>query len=69
MPWAQSLFGTDAHLPPECAADLVVELASSRADRLTGRYLSVRDDLDNLVLRSEEIRDHDLYSMRLRNER
>lgn len=28
MPWAQSLFGTDAHLPPECAADLVVELAA-----------------------------------------
>jgi hypothetical protein len=68
MPWAAGVFGTEAHVPPERAADLVVQLASGRADRLTGRYLRVHDDLEEQIRRSEHIRDHDLYSMRLRDE-
>ncbi len=68
MPWAEAVFGTEAHVAPERAADLVAELASGRADRLTGRYLRVHDDLEDQIRRSEHIRDHDLYSMRLREE-
>jgi NAD(P)-dependent dehydrogenase (short-subunit alcohol dehydrogenase family) len=68
MPWAAGVFGTEAHVAPERAADLVVELASGRADRLTGRYLRVHDDLEDQIRRSEQIRDQDLYSMRLRDE-
>ena len=69
MPWTQSVIGTDAHVPPERAAELVATLASGRADRLTGRYLRVSDDLEDLIHRAEHIRDHDLHSMRLRDER
>jgi hypothetical protein len=36
---------------------------------LTGRYLRVSDDLDDLIHRAQQVRDHDLYSMRLRDER
>ena len=68
MPWAQAVAGTADHVPPERAAELVATLASGRADRLTGRYLRVRDDLDELIRRAEHVRDHDLQSMRLREE-
>jgi NAD(P)-dependent dehydrogenase (short-subunit alcohol dehydrogenase family) len=69
MPWAQSVNGTGAHVPPERAAQLVVTLAAGRADRLTGRYLRVSDDLEDLIHRAEHIRHHDLHSMRLGVER
>ena len=67
MPWAPSVIGTDAHVAPERAAELVATLASGRADRLTGRYLRVSDDLESLIRRAEHIREHDLHSMRLRD--
>ena len=45
---------------------LVLSLASGRADSLSGRFLSVYDDLDDLIRRAEEIQRDDLYKMRLR---
>jgi NAD(P)-dependent dehydrogenase (short-subunit alcohol dehydrogenase family) len=50
---------------PARAADLVVRLASGRYDELTGRQLSVDDDLDELVARIDEVRDGDLYVLGL----
>jgi NAD(P)-dependent dehydrogenase (short-subunit alcohol dehydrogenase family) len=52
--------------PP--AAALLVGLASGRADALTGRVVDVRDDLDELVRRAEEIVRDDLYVLRRRPE-
>jgi NAD(P)-dependent dehydrogenase (short-subunit alcohol dehydrogenase family) len=65
-PSARSLFGTEAHVPPSRAADLVVTLATGQADDLSGCYLSVWDDLDDLLCRKEEIRRNDLLRVRLR---
>ncbi|TML64384.1 MAG: SDR family oxidoreductase [Actinobacteria bacterium] len=56
---------TDA-LAPELAGELVAELATGRADALTGRFLHVLDDLDDLVARADEIRANDLYALRFR---
>ena len=67
MPWAQAVDGTDAHVGPERAAELVARIASGRADRLTGRYLRVSDDLESLIRRAEYVREQDLHSMRLRD--
>ena len=64
-PSARSLFGTEAHVPPSRAADLVVTLATGQADDLSGCYLSVWDDLDDLLCRKEEIRRNDLLRVRL----
>jgi NAD(P)-dependent dehydrogenase (short-subunit alcohol dehydrogenase family) len=47
-------------------AALCVALASGRADALTGRYLTVADDLDDLIKRADEIRQRNLYTLRLR---
>src|SRR5207244_5344741 len=56
---------TDA-LAPELAGELVAELATGRADALSGRFLHVLDDLDGLIARADELRSDDLYALRFR---
>jgi NAD(P)-dependent dehydrogenase (short-subunit alcohol dehydrogenase family) len=51
---------------PERAARLVVLLASGTADVLSGRYLRISDNIEDLVRRAEEIRPTDLYMLSLR---
>ena len=53
-------------VPPELAANLVVALASGRADALSGRFISVAQNLDDLIARAEEIRRGDLLTLRPR---
>ncbi|MBN2405764.1 MAG: SDR family oxidoreductase [Coriobacteriia bacterium] len=52
--------------PPELAADLVVFLASGKADALSGCFISIDDDVTAMVSRAEEIRANELYTLRLR---
>ena len=52
--------------PPELAPRLVRVLASGRADRLSGRYIHAEhDDVDDLLARSDELRERDLNAIRL----
>ena len=52
--------------PPELAPSLVRVLASGRADALAGRYIHAEhDDIEDLIGRSDEIRDADLNAIRL----
>jgi NAD(P)-dependent dehydrogenase (short-subunit alcohol dehydrogenase family) len=53
-------------LPAERAGDLAVLLASGKADRLSGRFIHVLDDLTDLLRRADEIEQNDLYVLRLR---
>ena len=53
-------------VPPELAAKSILFLASGAADALTGRYLTVFDDLNALAAAAETIRRDDLYTLRLR---
>jgi len=59
-------FAAGYDVPPERAADLVAFLASGKADALSGCYISVDDDLAELVRRAEEIQRDDLHTLRLR---
>ena len=53
--------------PPELAPRLVLELASGRLDKLSGRYIHAEhDDLDELAARADEIVEQDLNAIRLR---
>ncbi len=53
--------------PPECAPTLVRKLATGGYDALAGRYLHAEhDDVDDLLARIDEIREHDLNAIRLR---
>jgi 3-oxoacyl-[acyl-carrier protein] reductase len=61
-------FGDDLPwTPPDLAPKLVRVLASGRADALAGRYLHAEhDDIEDLILRADEIRENDLNAIRLR---
>jgi len=53
--------------PPDLAPKLVRVLASGRADDLAGRYLHAEhDDIEDLILRADEITANDLNAIRLR---
>jgi NAD(P)-dependent dehydrogenase (short-subunit alcohol dehydrogenase family) len=51
---------------PHHAAQLVVQLASGRGDSLSGRHISVHDDLDVLLERLDQIERDDLCTLRVR---
>jgi NAD(P)-dependent dehydrogenase (short-subunit alcohol dehydrogenase family) len=55
----------DDWTPAERAAELILLLASGRADALSGRFFHVTDDVAALVAHSDDIRQRDLYTLRL----
>jgi 3-oxoacyl-[acyl-carrier protein] reductase len=63
-----SWMGDDAPwTPAELAPELVRKLATGRYDALAGRYIHAEhDDVDELLARADEIREHDLNAIRLR---
>jgi NAD(P)-dependent dehydrogenase (short-subunit alcohol dehydrogenase family) len=50
---------------PERAVELIVRLASGHYDELSGRQLSVHDDIDAILDGIDEVRDNDLYVLGL----
>ncbi len=64
--WLRQELAEGRGADPAAAAALVTRLASGEADGLSGRHLSVHDDLDSLLASAEEIRAHDLCTLRLR---
>jgi NAD(P)-dependent dehydrogenase (short-subunit alcohol dehydrogenase family) len=58
-------FAEGQDIPPERAAQLVVLLASGKADALSGCYISVSDDVAEMVSCAEEIQEKKLYTLRL----
>jgi NAD(P)-dependent dehydrogenase (short-subunit alcohol dehydrogenase family) len=52
--------------PLSAVASLCVFLASGKGDALSGRYLTVDDDVVELVRQAERIQQDDLYTLRLR---
>ncbi len=55
----------DDVVPPERAASLILDIATGRLDPLSGRLLHALDDVDDLLRRSDEVRDRDLFVLRL----
>lgn len=63
--WFRQQVADGRAVPPERAGQLVAALASGRADALSGRYVSVYDDVESWIDRAEEIQREDLYRLRL----
>jgi NAD(P)-dependent dehydrogenase (short-subunit alcohol dehydrogenase family) len=59
-------FSEGRDVPPERAAQLVVFLASGKADVLSGCFVTVSDDLVGMASRAKEIQENELYTLRLR---
>jgi NAD(P)-dependent dehydrogenase (short-subunit alcohol dehydrogenase family) len=52
MSWFGEIFKRGEDVPPDHAADLVVLLASGRADALSGRFFTIKDDVVGLAARA-----------------
>ncbi len=52
--------------PIEWASELVNFLASGEADGLSGCFISVNDDYRDMAKRAQEIKDGDMYTLRLK---
>lgn len=66
IPWFGRIFTEKLDVPMERPVRLVVDLASGHADTLSGRYLTVFDDLAVLRSRTAEIEREGFYSLRVR---
>jgi NAD(P)-dependent dehydrogenase (short-subunit alcohol dehydrogenase family) len=64
--WIRDQFAAGRGADPEEAARLILALASGRADRMSGRHLSVTDNLDVLLSKIDQIERDDLHTLRLR---
>jgi NAD(P)-dependent dehydrogenase (short-subunit alcohol dehydrogenase family) len=68
--WALNELSEGRGADPARAVELLLRLAAGDADGLSGRHLSVHDDLDAVLARLPEVRRRDLYVLhpeRLRN--
>jgi NAD(P)-dependent dehydrogenase (short-subunit alcohol dehydrogenase family) len=65
LPWLAQLFEQGQDLPPKRAAELVVFLASGRADGLSGRFLAVEWGVEALADRANELANGDALTLRL----
>lgn len=66
IPWFGRIFEEKLDVPIERPAQLVLDLATGRADELSGRFLTVFDDLGVLLSHLEKIESENLYSLRAR---
>src|SRR5579885_642688 len=66
FPWFKEIFDQGLDIPPERPAQLVVELASGKADELSGCFFQPSDNLHAMVKNKEAIEQEKLYTLRLR---
>jgi NAD(P)-dependent dehydrogenase (short-subunit alcohol dehydrogenase family) len=66
LPWYRKMILEGGAVPADLSANLVVLLASGKLDSLSGRFIDVFDDPDQLVLYSTQIIQDDLHTLRLR---
>jgi NAD(P)-dependent dehydrogenase (short-subunit alcohol dehydrogenase family) len=59
--WVHEEISSGRGADPDAAIRLIVRLAAGDGDRLSGRHLSVHDDLDTLVHRIATVEQDDLY--------
>jgi NAD(P)-dependent dehydrogenase (short-subunit alcohol dehydrogenase family) len=62
--WALNALAEGRGADPARAAELLLRIAAGDADRLSGRHLSVHDDLDAVLARLPEVLERDLYVLR-----
>lgn len=67
LPWFQQIFEEGLDVSMDRPVKLVLQLASGMADRLSGRFLSVSDDLDILLRNVEQIEENNLFSLRVKS--
>jgi NAD(P)-dependent dehydrogenase (short-subunit alcohol dehydrogenase family) len=62
--WVRQELATGRGARPHQVAQLLLRIATGEADRFTGRHLSVHDNLNTLLSRTDQILRDDFYSSR-----
>ena len=65
IPWFKGIFDAGLDVPMDRVTARALDLATGRADRLSGRYVPMNEDLDDLVAHATQIQEDSLYSLRL----
>jgi NAD(P)-dependent dehydrogenase (short-subunit alcohol dehydrogenase family) len=65
VPWYRDMILAGHDVPAELSARLVTMLASGKADALSGRFISVHDDFEQMLAQADQIAQDDLYALRL----
>jgi NAD(P)-dependent dehydrogenase (short-subunit alcohol dehydrogenase family)/uncharacterized protein YndB with AHSA1/START domain len=65
LPWFRRIFEEGFDVPAEVPAALVAALATGRYDALSGRFLTVADDLERLLRSTGPIDREQLYALRI----
>jgi NAD(P)-dependent dehydrogenase (short-subunit alcohol dehydrogenase family) len=66
MTWMRKRIANEHGADPAQAVSLLVRLAAGDGDRLSGRHLTVADDLDAVLANIDQVRRDDLHYLRLR---
>jgi NAD(P)-dependent dehydrogenase (short-subunit alcohol dehydrogenase family) len=64
--WIRQELAEGRGAEPAAAVELIIGLASGRYDELSGRQLSVHDDVDAALARIDDVRDTELYVLGVR---
>lgn len=65
FPWAADGLAKGKDFPPEASTKLILRLASGEADALSGRHISVAEDLDTLIARAADAVSQQALMLRL----
>lgn len=63
--WFERQLAEGKTVSAEETAAFVVELASGRADALSGRYIAIEDDLEALIRHADEVRRENLQALKV----
>jgi len=64
IPLVQKAFDEGLDVTPDVVANLVLFLASGKADALSGRLFSVNDNPEEMLRRAQEIKSKEFYLLR-----
>lgn len=65
LPWFKRIFDEGFDVPPQRAAELVLQLVSGKYDCLSGRMVSIYEDLETLKAGAAEIEQRNLYALKM----
>ena len=63
--WFRGQFESGGSAQPHQAAELLMRIAAGDADQLSGRHLTVDDDLDEILAHVDDVRSQDRYLLRV----
>jgi len=66
LPWLEEIFTNDRFDRPDIGCELLLYLASGKADMLSGRFFCVPKDPQSTIDYAQEIIEHDLNILRVR---